>query len=234
MKIHSLSLTIFSVAATLLTPGCKPKPVESPFLYQEYAIIYNTTDSNCTALAAFHPGDSSTHRTTISDATLVTANGMNPKITKYKDEPYPDQVSWPINGPSVMFAFKRNNSTLINKAGRMIGDISIAVDTVLSVNDTIRIFWAASPLQPDETATVWTERQYDTSYPDDTYPRGNIPGTFTGSACTLDFSKTHKFRPGIYTLTVLKEKRLPLQQPDGNASGNITEFIQIRKTVVIN
>lgn len=221
INAHKTFVILWSVA--LIVTGCN-KAKQDSSIRQIYQVDFNKHDSSAIVMAWFTVNNG-TRRVLFNDRSFVKANG---KIDSALFSSDPTYFSWRIDSiDEVIFSFRKNNDTFTNKVSiSSIDDITLVIDSVLSVADTIRASFIGSPIKEGEIVGMSVNRNYDT-----TNLWSGIGVEFSGQRCTLDFSKTKDFHPGTYTILISRTKSIPLQQADGG--GIITVSITDLKTVLI-
>ena len=221
--IYNLGTIAIAAIIAFTTAGCHKSKREAP-VTQQYQVDF--ADSQAHVAAWFTIGSSSNYLQ-FTDRSLVTANGI---VDSGHSSTGTQYFGWSfLNTNEVVFVLNKNGSTLINKASRSsVGDITLVMDSVLSVNDTMRVSFTGSAIDANEYIGVAVNRNSDS-----TNQWSGISAQFTGTQCTLDFSQTRLFYPGIYTVQVTRRRQLPLQQADGGGGGYISVSVTNATTVTI-
>ena len=198
--------------------------MQEPLFNQSYDVNFIKDTSYSIVSAFFYVDGKPVH---FADRTVVTANGQTDDLNY---SPPPTGFHWNLYGSDqVTFRVRKKDITIVNTVSKSsIGDISLIMDSVLYITDTMRASYVGEPLEDGEYVAMSMNRIYDTT---DLY--SGIGGDFTGTQCTLDFSKTKSFHPGLSSVLMVRVKEIPLQQKDGNAGGNIRVQLTDRKIVTV-
>ncbi len=225
---NAYSYIIAAMALLLLASGCRKKEIGdfSP-LYQSIDVKFFKDNNTSSAIALFYKGGAGGNKAYFLDRNLIQLNGVTDSGINNNT---PDFFRWSFAGqPDMTFTLKKENSTVVNKVLRSdIKDFDIEIDSFFSVNDTIKAKWIGPDLEDGETVGISFNRESDSSG-----LWSGISGEATGRYFVLKYSETKMFHPGVYHVAAARIKRMPLQQNDGGAGGNITVSLYVNKTVVI-
>ena len=233
MKHTSPIMKLFVVAVVcMIGSSCSKSRNESAMvlyngnlLNQYYNINFIKADSSTIVTASFT--EALTGRPLVfPDRSLVTVNGV---ACSFVSRQVPDFFAWEIHDSIVAFILSDPKKLLINVVPlSSINDIILVMDSVLPVNDTMHVSFIGAPLGEDEHIDMAMYRNNDTSN-----GWNGVSYDFHSRQGTLDFSETKKLSPGTYTVTISRQKKMPLKQADGHAGGQILISITDRKTVVV-
>lgn len=208
--IKQASLALMAVALILVT-GCGKTEIDRT-IDQHYQVNFVKADNRAAVTAQIEINRQSV---TFIDRSVLTANGIVDDLTGRGG----NYFSWEIYDTSaITFRLRGENNTVIENvaAKSAIEDISIVMDSVLYVTDTMRLSFKGAPIGPDENVIVSMMRDNDSL--------GLWSGTtvfLTDRYCTLDFEQTKSFNPGMYWVLLTRDKQVPLQQTDGKGGGDI-------------
>lgn len=235
MKNNRIILAIVVTAAVLLGAGCKKKQQAPPEpIYQYYQVRYYPEQNTTSADANFYYSRLGGQPVNFISTDGVKANGKT--LNVYAIEGDGSYFGWTMDGtPDVVFTFARNDGTILtNKAdGLQPGDLTLVIDSVLQVSDTMHINWTGSPLRPGELVNVTMTRLYATSDSANLYSRITTDFFDGGHVCTLDYAQTSLFHPGTYNVELTKRRTTDLQQPDGTAGGKMEISVSVARKVVV-
>lgn len=196
-------------------------------IVQHYYVNYN--NGLLFANANFTTKGGSTSRPVIFEDVRVKANGITSNAGMMETA---GGHAWSLDSASdVTFTLQLNDKTLTNTVSKSgVGVSEIVADSVYSLQDTISISWTGSPVQAGEQVYVSINRNYDST--SSTYS-GTTIGWFNGEGYIFDLLETKDFTPGTYTITLNRQKTMPLQQDDNGAGGEINVGLYTTKTVVL-
>ncbi len=175
------------VATVIMVVGCQKTVVER-VVDQYYQVNYIKPDNRAIVSASVQINGRSV---SFTDRTTLTANGLA-YVAPYGTND--DYLSWVIyDTNSVTFRLKKtDNSEIVNTVDRSsIEDISIVVDSVLSVSDTMKLSFLGAGIGAGEYVAMSMNRNSDST--------GLWSGTsaeFAGKECTTGLLRDTQFLPG--------------------------------------
>ncbi len=231
-RMYLLTKLFLVVAVCLVATSCKKSQNEPTLQYyqgntlnQYYTVNFIKADTLAIINAWFTDARNG-HQLIFADRSLVTANGVVDSALYSSSREFFD---WHIHSSTISFSVNKQNKTLTNVvSSSSVNDITIVMDSVLSVKDTMHASFSGAALADDEYIGLSMNRDSDS-----TNQWSGISYQFLNRQCTLDFSQTKNFYPGNYTVLLVRMKNIPLQQLDENSRGNISVTITDRKKVVV-
>jgi hypothetical protein len=226
IMIRYIALATFTLLV-MFNACCTKQPKEPVALYQNYQVIYSLDDSTTDVKAFFYDGNNVNSPLLFQDKSGVTANGQT-DTNRYLAPSH--SFNWIFPGlQPLVFSLRKKDQYLINTVpDAAITGISLIIDSVLNITDTMRVSWTGAPLQPGETVGVSLNR-----LPDASNQWKGIFATFAGNTLVLDYETTRSFLPGTYSVLLSRYKSLPLSMPDMGSGGSIDVSILTTRNITI-
>jgi len=213
------------LAAAAIWSSCTKK--ENISCYQQYEVDYQKTDNIITLSATLKIGNENGRLIRVSDARLMTVNGINSKTSSLP-------LTWDLYGTDdVNIVFRKFDRNFINSVKLSeTGDIALSSsdDTVVYRDRPLVIHWTGSPQGGDRMEAAIMSG-------DNVYPYGGtVSASVVVQADSAVWSKTwmNSLEPGKYKILLWRERTLPLAQNDGAADGKkmvkvtIYRWIEVR------